>query len=322
MRYDAPGRVVLLAGGVGAARLLRGLSAELPSSALTVVVNTADDDVFHGLRVSPDIDTILYTLAGLADPGRGWGLRGDTFETIDALGRYGTENWFRLGDRDLATHLFRTGEFERGRSLSEITRAQARALGVEVAVLPMSDQEVRTRIHTRSGTLSFQEYLVRERARPSVHAIRYAGLRAARPAPGVLEAILDADSVIIAPSNPFVSIAPILGLRGIRSALRRTRAPVVAVSPLIGGRPVKGPADRMMRRLGFRPNPQGIADQYTPFLDGLLIDDADRGHVRRLESRGLLVATADILMKTPGRSAAVAREVLALCAALAAHPED
>lgn len=322
MRHDAPGRVVLLAGGVGAARLLRGLSAELPSSALTVVVNTADDDVFHGLRVSPDIDTILYTLAGLADPGRGWGLRGDTFETIDAVGRYGTENWFRLGDRDLATHLFRTGEFESGRSLSEITRAQARALGVEVAVLPMSDQEVRTRIQTHSGTLSFQEYLVRERARPAVHAIRYAGLRTARPAPGVLEAILRADTVIIAPSNPFVSIAPILGLRGMRSTLRRTRAPVLAVSPLIGGRPVKGPADRMMRRLGFSPNPLGIADQYTPFLDGLLIDHADRRHVRRLESRGLLVATADILMNTQGRSVAVAREVLALCAALAAQPED
>lgn len=306
------GRVALLAGGVGAARLLRGLAALVRPAELTVVVNTADDDVFHGLHVSPDVDTILYTLAGLSDPGRGWGLRDDSFRAIDALARYRGDTWFRLGDRDLATHLFRTEELRAGRPLSEVTAEQARALGVKVRVLPMSDGRVRTIIETAQGRLSFQEYLVRERAKPVVKSIRYEGIRTAEPAPGVLAAIEQADIVVIAPSNPFVSIAPILGLTGVRAAVRRTSSPVVAVSPLIGGRPVKGPADRMMRALGMKPSPLPLAELYKDLLDGLVIDRADRSHVAALEERGLRITTTNTLMNTPSRSIAVAREVLSL----------
>jgi len=311
-------RVTLLAGGVGAARLLRGLAALLRPSDLTVIVNTADDDVFHGLHVSPDVDTILYTLAGLSDPARGWGIDGDTFHATRALERYGRETWFRLGDRDLATHLFRTEALRAGRPLSEVTAEQARALYVEVTVLPMSDDDVRTVIDTARGPLSFQEYLVRERARSTVRSIRYDGIRTARPAPGVLRALEAAHSLIIAPSNPFVSIGPILALAGVRAALRRASAPVVAVSPLIGGRPVKGPADRMMRALGMEPGPIPLAELYRDLLDGLVIDTADRAHLPALETRGLRVSAIDTLMSTQARSTAVARKVLAVADSLRA----
>lgn len=318
MKRRRVGRVTVLAGGVGAARLLRGLVTLVRPRDLTVIVNTADDDVFHGLHVSPDVDTILYTLAGLSDPGRGWGLQGDTFHMVDALERYGSETWFRLGDRDLATHLFRTEELRAGRTLSEITARQARALGVPSKVLPMSDGPVRTRIDTASGRLSFQEYLVRERARPTVRSIRYEGIRSAKPAPGVLSSVETADLVVIAPSNPFVSIGPILGLSGVRAAVRRASAPVVAVSPLIGGRPVKGPADRMMRALGMKPTPVPLAELYRDLLDGLVIDNADRSFVPALEERGLRVSTTNTLMKTQTRSVAVAREVVATAEAVRA----
>ncbi|MDG2306802.1 MAG: 2-phospho-L-lactate transferase, partial [Candidatus Binatia bacterium] len=294
------------------ARLLRGLAALVRPSDLTVIVNTADDDVFHGLHVSPDVDTILYTLGGLADPGRGWGIQGDTFHAVDALERYGSDTWFRLGDRDLATHLFRTEALRSGQPLSEVTASQSRSLGVKVTVLPMSDGDVRTTIDTAQGRLSFQEYLVRERARPTVRSIRYEGIRSATPAPGVLASIEQADMLVIAPSNPFVSIGPILGLAGVRAALRRATAPVVAVSPLIAGRPVKGPADRMMRSLGMKPSPLPLAELYKDLLNGLIIDTADRSFVPALEERGLRVATTNTLMKTQARSTAVAREVLAL----------
>ena len=312
MRPARIGKVTLLAGGVGAARLLRGLAALVRPSDLTVIVNTADDDVFHGLHVSPDVDTILYTLGGLADPGRGWGIQGDTFHAVDALERYGSDTWFRLGDRDLATHLFRTEALRSGQPLSEVTASQSRSLGVKVTVLPMSDGDVRTTIDTAQGRLSFQEYLVRERARPTVRSIRYEGIRSATPAPGVLASIEQADMLVIAPSNPFVSIGPILGLAGVRAALRRATAPVVAVSPLIAGRPVKGPADRMMRSLGMKPSPLPLAELYKDLLNGLIIDTADRSFVPALEERGLRVATTNTLMKTQARSTAVAREVLAL----------
>lgn len=318
MRRPRVGKVTLLAGGVGAARLLRGLAALVRPSDLTVIVNTADDDVFHGLHVSPDVDTILYTLAGLSDPGRGWGLLGDTFHAVDALSRYRDDTWFRLGDRDLATHLFRTEELRNGRTLSDVTESQAHSLGVKVTVLPMSDGTVRTIIDSSQGRLSFQEYLVRDRARPTVRSIRYEGIRNAKPAPGVVGAIEQADIVVIAPSNPFVSIGPILALSGVRAAVRRATAPVVAVSPLIGGRPVKGPADRMMRALGMKPSPLPLAELYKDLLDGLVIDTTDKSFVPALEERGLSVATTNTLMKTPARSTAVAREVLALAASVRA----
>jgi LPPG:FO 2-phospho-L-lactate transferase len=308
-------RVAVLAGGVGAARLVRGLAALVPGERLTIVVNTGDDDVFHGLHVSPDIDTIVYTLSGLADVRRGWGLTGDSFDALGMLGRYGRETWFQLGDRDLGTHLFRSERLRAGDTLTAVTDTQRRALGVAPRILPMSDDPVRTIVETSAGRRSFQEYLVRDRARESVRAIRYTGARAARPAEGVLSAIEGASLVVIAPSNPFVSIGPILAVPGIRQALRRTDAPIVAVSPLIGGRTVKGPADRMMRALGHRPRPSGLARIYADFLDGMVIDDADHSFAAKLRNAGLGVAMLDTLMSSPVRSVAVARAVLELGAA-------
>ncbi|MBM4265769.1 MAG: 2-phospho-L-lactate transferase [Deltaproteobacteria bacterium] len=318
MKRNRTGKVTVLAGGVGAARLLRGLVELVPASSLSVIVNTGDDDVFHGLHVCPDIDTILYTLSGLSDPDRGWGIAGDGFHAMDQLAGYGAETWFRLGDRDLATHLFRTEELRTGKTLSQITAAQARALGVSVRVLPMTDVPVRTVIEAPQGRLSFQEYLVRERGRPAVRAIHYEGVRSARPAPGVLKAIGEAGLVVIAPSNPFVSIGPILAVPGVRSAVRRATAPVVAVSPLIGGRPVKGPADRMMRGLGMKPSALALAELYRDLLDALVIDAADRSAIGPLETTGLRVAAVPTLMSTPARSIAVARHVLGIGASVRA----
>lgn len=310
------GRVTVLAGGVGAARLLRGLAPLVARGQLTIVVNTADDDVFYGLHVSPDIDTVLYTLAGLSDPVRGWGIAGDTFHALDAIRRYEREAWFQLGDRDLATHLFRTARLRDGQTLSQITAQQARSLGVTARVLPMSDDPVRTIVETTAGKRSFQEYLVRDRARETVRALTYSGVRSARPAPGVRAALEQASLIVIAPSNPLVSIAPILAVPGIRQALRRADAPVVAVSPLIGGRPVKGPADRMMRALGVAPTPLGLADYYEDVLDALVLDNADRAYVPKLAARGIATTCLDTLMRSQVRSTAVAKAVLTLGSSL------
>lgn len=310
------GRVTVLAGGVGAARLLRGLAPLVARGQLTIVVNTADDDVFYGLHVSPDIDTVLYTLAGLSDPVRGWGIAGDTFHALDAIRRYEREAWFQLGDRDLATHLFRTARLRDGQTLSQITAQQARSLGVTARVLPMSDDPVRTIVETTAGRRSFQEYLVRDRARETVRALTYSGVRSARPAPGVRAALEQASLIVIAPSNPLVSIAPILAVPGIRQALRRADAPVVAVSPLIGGRPVKGPADRMMRALGVAPTPLGLADYYEDVLDALVLDNADRAYVPKLAARGIATTCLDTLMRSQVRSTAVAKAVLTLGSSL------
>ncbi|MFP6663942.1 MAG: 2-phospho-L-lactate transferase [Deltaproteobacteria bacterium] len=314
-------RILLLAGGVGGARLLRGLAATVKHDQIEVIVNTADDDEFHGLHISPDVDTILYTLAGWVDRAQGWGIRGDTFRTMEALDAFGEDTWFRLGDRDLATHLFRTKELRRGRTLSQITRKQAKALGLRVHVRPMSDDRVRTIIYTPKGKLAFQEYLVRDRARSTVRRIVYDGIRKAEPAPGVLAAIERAGTIIIAPSNPFVSIGPILALRGVRTALRRANAPIVAVSPLIGGRPVKGPADRMMRGLGFRPTPTGLLSIYRGLIEGLVVDNADQRHLRAIEKTGIAARALPTLMNSKARAAAVARQALDLASELAERPK-
>lgn len=316
MSTRRPGKVTVLAGGVGAARLVRGLAPLVARGQLTIVVNTADDDVFYGLNVSPDIDTIVYTLAGLSDPVRGWGIDGDTFHGLAALRRYQRDAWFQLGDRDLATHLFRTERLRAGDSLSQITAHQTRSLGVAARVLPMTDEPVRTIVETTGGRRSFQEYLVRDRARETVRSLTYQGARSAKPAPGVLASIEEASLIVIAPSNPLVSIAPILAVPGVRQALRRADAPIVAVSPLIGGRPVKGPADKMMRALGVPPTPLGLADFYQHVLDAMVIDTADRPYVARLAARGVAATCLDTLMRSLGRSTAVARAALALGTAL------
>ena len=268
-------KVTLLAGGVGAARLLCGLVDVVDPIDLTVIVNTGDDEEFYGLHVSPDLDTIVYTLAGMAPEGRGWGIRGDSFNALGALaGLYG-DAWFQLGDRDLATNLFRTDGLRRGWSLSRCTREIARALGVHVKVLPATDDRVRTRVHTRDGVLAFQEYLVRRRACPRVERIRYEGAARARPAPGVLSAIRRADVVLLAPSNPFVSIGPILAVRGVREALRDVAPRVVAVSPLIRGRAVKGPLASMLRTLGYRVGSDALLELYRGLIGTLIVAPGD-----------------------------------------------
>ncbi|MCZ7530419.1 MAG: 2-phospho-L-lactate transferase [Acidimicrobiia bacterium] len=318
-------RVTALAGGVGAARFLRGLLRAVPATDVTVVVNTADDDQFHGLAVSPDLDTVTYTLAGAENPDTGWGLAGDTFECTDALERYGMPTWFRLGDRDLATHLFRSHCFRQGRTLSEATRAITDAWGVQADVRPMSDDPVRTKIiiageegvsasAPRSEELAMQEWFVGRRAEPAVRGIRFDGAAAARPAPGVLEAIAQADSIVVCPSNPVISIGPILAVPGIRNALTERRDHVVGVSPIIGGAPVKGPADRLMEGLGMQVSCVGVATAYADFCGTLVIDAVDADRASDVDVLGVRAVVADTMMRDVAVAAELARTTLAAVA--------
>ncbi len=296
---------------MGAAKFLRGLIRSADPASLTIVVNTADDDRFFGLAVSPDLDTITYTLAGVSPRGRGWGVAGDRFRCLGALARlYDDAGWFQLGDRDLATHIYRTDRLARGATLSAVTAELGRAFDVTPRILPMTDQPVRTMIHTSRGRLSFQRYLIAERARPRVRSITYQGARSARPAPGVLAAIRDARAVLIAPSNPFLSIGPILAVPGIRRALAARRGPVAAISPLVRGRAVTGPLARLLRRFGYPATSVGIARCYRPFLDALVIDRSDRNEAAALEREGCRAILADTLLTTPARAQRVASTVL------------
>jgi LPPG:FO 2-phospho-L-lactate transferase len=296
---------------VGAARFLRGLTRVIEPRRLLVVGNTADDEDFFGLHVSPDLDTLTYTLAGVASRRHGWGLRDDSFACLRALDRFYGRAWFRLGDRDLATSLYRTERLRRGDPLSRVTREVARRFGVEVALVPMTDDSVRTFVHTTRGRRPFQAYLVHDRARQPVHRLEFAGLSHARPAPGVLAALERAEAVVIPPSNPLVSIGPILGVRGVRARLRTGRAPVAAISPLVGGRPVKGPADRMLRGLGLEVSPLGVARLYGDFIDVFVLDRRDAHLAPPIEALGARVLVADTLLTSPARAAALARRVLA-----------
>jgi LPPG:FO 2-phospho-L-lactate transferase len=308
---------VVLAGGVGGARFAQGLAAVVPPEAVTVVVNTGDDYDFQGLRVCPDLDINVYTLAGVVDPERGWGLAGDTFSCLEVLRRYGApQTWFQVGDRDLATHLERTRALAGGETLSQVTARLARAWGVRARILPMSDQDLRTHVLTPAGELHFQEYLVQRRAQDEFRGIRLVGVERARPAPGVLEAIAAARVIIVPPSNPLVSVGPILAVPGIRGAIRDSGAPVVGVSPIVGGRTIKGPADRMLAALGHAVSPLGVAEAYGDLLGGMVIDRADAQLEPALRARGLAVAVTDTLMTSPERKAALARAVLALAEGL------
>lgn len=295
---------------MGAAKFLRGLLRVADPSTLTIIVNTGDDERFFDLAVSPDLDTITYTAAGVANPRTGWGRRDDSFHCLDALGRFYDETWFRLGDRDLATHIYRTQRLAAGARLSSVTAEVCRAFGIAARILPMSDDPVRTVLDTAAGTLTFQDYLVRRRARPAVRRIRYLGAERARPAPGVVAAIRDAAAVVIAPSNPLLSIGPLLAVPGIRRTLERRHGPTVAVSPLVGGRAPTGPLARQLRRLGLPASSLGIAACYRPFLDALVIDHRDRAEAAVLAASGCRVIVADTLFSTEGRAAAAARRLL------------
>ena len=310
-------RVTALAGGVGAARLLRGVARIIPAHRLSVIVNTADDEEFYGLHVSPDLDTTVYNLAGAAPRDRGWGIARDSQRVLSALQRFYRHGWFALGDRDLATHIYRTHALASGRGLHEVTAAIARAFGLRAHVLPMSDDPVRTFVHTREGRrLPFQEYFVRRRARDPVARLSYRGLRAARPAPGVLEAIHRADLLLLPPSNPFTSIRPILGVAGVERAVRERQAPLIAVSPVAAGRAVRGPLGGMLRAAGHSVSPISLADVYRGLLDGMVIDSADIALRAELERKGIAVVAADIRMDTMARSIAVARAALELARSL------
>jgi LPPG:FO 2-phospho-L-lactate transferase len=300
--------IAALAGGVGAARFLSGF----PPAELFVIGNTADDTEIHGLHISPDLDTVTYTLAGLSHPQQGWGLAGDTFHCLDALTRLGAAAWFRLGDRDLATHLYRTHRLRQGASMSRVARDIARALGARARIVPMSDDPVRTFIRTPAGELDFQTWFVHRRHRDRVLGVRFAGARRARPAPGVLYALRRARAVLICPSNPIISIGPILAVPGIRGALRATAAPVVAVSPLIAGRALKGPAARMMKSMGLRPNALGVAELYRDFLDLFVLDRADARLAPAVRALGVHPVVTDTLLDTPLRRRALARFLLRL----------
>jgi len=302
--------VTVLAGGVGAAKFLRGLVRTVDPARLSIVVNTADDEDFFGLRVCPDIDTVIYTLAGVAHPRQGWGRAGDTFTCLEELSRFFGPAWFNLGDRDLATHIFRSQQLAAGASLSAVTADIARLFGLTSRVIPMTDQRVRTVVETARGLLPFQEYFVKHGARPAVKSIAYRGVRSARPAPGVISSIMAADVVLLAPSNPIVSIGPILSLPGVRSALGATEAAVAAVSPIIGRSAVTGPAARMMRALGISPTAKGVASLYRPFLDLIAIDHRDAHHAKSIERTGARVLVSDILIPRVSHATLLARRLL------------
>jgi LPPG:FO 2-phospho-L-lactate transferase len=308
-----------LAGGVGAARFLRGLVQVVPPADITVVVNTGDDDRFHGLLVCPDLDTVTYTLAGAENPDTGWGLAGETFAAIDALDRYGGSTplptWFRLGDRDLATHLYRSERLRAGAPLSTIAAEIGAAWNVPTRLLPMSDDPVSTRIDVRAadGTvqqLHMQEWFVRERAEPPVVAVQFDGVERAAPAPGVLATLDEAETIVVCPSNPVISIGPILAVPGVRDALRRRRDHVVGVSPIIAGAPVKGPADRLMGPLGMEVSCVGVARAYRDFCATLVIDAGDTTRAPEVEALGVRAVVTDTLMRDARVAAALARNTL------------
>ena len=304
-------QVLVPAGGVGAAKFIRGLVKVIPPQRLTVVVNTGDDETFFGLHVSPDVDTIMYTLAGEVHPGQGWGLRDESFRVLEALGRFYGKPWFGLGDRDLATHLYRTDRMRAGAKLSDITADIAKRFGVKSRILPMSDDRVRTFVKIRGReAMPFQEYFVKGRARGVVERIELRGLEEARPLPAVLEAIRDASAIILAPSNPFVSLGPIFGLHGVREALVSARDRVAAISPIVGGKTIKGPADKMLRGLGFEASALGVARLYKDIVGTFVLDNLDRDSIEPIRELGMRAVAADTIMTTPAKAARLSRIVI------------
>ena len=291
-------KITALAGGVGAAKFLLGLSREAAPGDITIISNTGDDIELFGLHVSPDLDTVAYTLAGLSDETKGWGLAGDSFECLSWLSRYGEQSWFNLGDRDLATHIHRSEMLRRGCSLTEATSHICKSLGVQPRLLPMSDDYTPTLIITDEGEMHFQEYFVRRRCEPIVRAVRFANIESARPAPGVEAAILEADAVVICPSNPFISIGPILAVPGVLEALKRTSAAVLAITPIVGGKALKGPAAEMLRDLGHEVSARGVARMYSEFVDLFVLDARDEGERSGIEALGMQVIGTDTVMNT------------------------
>lgn len=305
--------VTALSGGVGGAKLVLGLSKILKPGELTVIVNTGDDFKLFGLHISPDLDIVMYTLAGIVDEQKGWGIKTDTFNTLDALnGNYGLEKWFNLGDKDMATHLYRTSLLAQGHSLSDATATICSALGVKgIRILPMTDDTVQTMVKIPGGrTIHFQEYFVKRGCSDSVAGVSYSGSKTARPARGVLESLRKADKIIICPSNPIASIGPMLSIHGIYQALRKVNCPIIAVSPIVKGRPVKGPADKFMKGVKLDVSATGIAKYYKRFLDYLVMDESDAELSDEIRSIGLKAIVTNTVMRTLEEKVELARTLL------------
>jgi LPPG:FO 2-phospho-L-lactate transferase len=312
-------KVCALAGGVGGAKLAGGLQDVLPPGELSMIVNTADDFDLWGLHICPDLDTVMYTLAGISNPETGWGIVDESFETLNMLERYGEETWFRLGDRDLATHILRTSRMRSGETLTEVTAGLSAVLGVDSAVLPMSDDPVLTVLETAEGRLEFQEYFVRRGQRDEVLAIELRGIQDARPTERILAAISGADAIVLCPSNPVVSVGPILALPGMTEALASSSAPKVAVSPIVGGRALKGPADRMLASLGHEVSAAGVARMYAGLVGGMVIDRTDEGERAGIEALGMRVLLTQSVMRDAEDRARLASETLEFSAGLVAR---
>jgi len=307
--------ITALGGGVGAAKFLRGLSKVIKEESLTVIVNTGDDISISGLRISPDIDIVIYWLSNIVDRKKGWGIVDDTFSCLEAMTKFGLENWFSLGDRDIATHIFRTYLRVMGFKPSEIASKIAKALDVgDIKILPMTDEDVETWILTDEGEMHFQEYLVKKQMNPTVKSVFIRGIEKAKPAPGVIDAIEESRLIIICPSNPIISIGPILKIIKIREALQRTKARIMAISPLVGGKPLKGPADRLMKGIGLEVSSTQVAKLYKDFIDGIVIDERDALEANGIRQLGIEPFVLDTIMNEDEKAEQVAKQVLKLSA--------
>ena len=302
--------ITALAGGVGAARFLTGLVKLVKEEDISVIVNTGDDIDMFGLHISPDIDIVAYTLAGIVDEEKGWGIKGDTFQCLEMIKKLGLETWFSLGDRDFATHIFRTNLLKKGFTLSQVTDEICRALGLKVTILPMTDDKFETWIKIEEGLVHFEEYFVKRQAKDKVLGVEFVGAAHAKPSPKTLDSIAEAEMVVICPSNPVVSIGTILSVDGVREALKRTRAKVVGVSPIVAGAPIKGPADKLLRGLGFEVSAFSVAKLYADFLDTFVIDIKDAGEKNKIELLGINVKVTDTVMKSLEDKVRLAKTVL------------
>ncbi len=302
--------IVVLAGGVGAARFLQGVVQVVPQERITAIVNTGDDRDFYGLHVSPDLDIVMYTLAGIVEETHGWGFHNDTYNTMQQLTRYGNEDWFKLGDRDLATHVHRTNLLRQGKTLSEVTEDLRKHFGLAMRILPMTNQPVATHIQTPVGLLHFQEYMVKRHCVDEVQDVVFVGANESQPAPGVLDTIKEAEAILIAPSNPIVSIGSILAVPGIHDALHEASGMVVAVSPIVGGTPIKGPADKLMSGLNMEVSAVGVARYYRDFLDVMVIDEQDEHLLNKIEDLGIPAVATNTIMRDSVAKKALALKVL------------
>lgn len=302
--------ITTLAGGVGAARFLTGLVQIIKQEDLTVIVNTGDDIEWQGLHISPDLDIVTYTLAGIVDDEKGWGIKGDTYHCLETLRKFGQEAWFGVGDKDLATSIFRSSLLKNGRKLSGITSKISHALGIKVNILPMTDDRFETHIATEHGLIHFQEYLVKRGALDEVLGVEFAGVDSAQPTEGVIEAVLSAERIIVCPSNPIVSIGTILSVKGIKEALRHTQAKKVAVSPIVAGAPIKGPANKLLKGLGLEVSAYSVAKLYADFLDVFVIDVADESEKEKIQALGIEVRVTNTIMRTLADKVSLAKVVL------------